>query len=182
MAAAKVSPNVVHVENAVAVADTGTHGEKTSFDDVDWKTRPGRSKGPTKIDFVIAFKKWEISNTNGKEILTWEGTIEMYWFDERLVGYPAAFGMPETIWRPKPIGAKGLNLGLAESGKQIPKFGKTPDGLSDGSINLKVNFFLGDGGVNLSDQLQRFKAFPFDSVRMDKYVFFFNPCKEEDSP
>ena len=181
MAAAKVSPNVVHVDNAVAFADTGPNGEKTSFDDVEWKTRPGRLKGPTVINFCIAFKKWEVSNTNGKEILTWEGTIEMYWFDERLVRYPEAFGMPETIWKPKPTGAKGFNLGVAESGKQIPKFGKTPDGLSDGSINLKVNFFLGDGGVNLSDQLQRFKAFPFDSVRMDKYIMFFNPCKEGDS-
>ena len=106
----------------------------------------------------------------------------MYWHDERLVGYPVVFGMPETIWRPIPIGAKGFNLGLAESGKQTPKFDKSPGGLSDGSINLKVDFFLGGGGVNLSDQLQRFKAFPFDSVRVDKWVFFFNPCKDGDQP
>ena len=91
-------------------------------------------EGPHIINFCIAFKKWEVSNTNGKEILTWEGTIEMYWFDERPVGI-RRLGCRNNL-KPSPTGAKGLNLGVAESGKQIPKFGKTPDGLSDG-INLK---------------------------------------------
>ena len=156
--------------------------EKSHFDTIEWQTRPGRDKGPLDIDVVIAFKKWEVTNLTGKEILTWEGVIELYWVDERLVNYPKEFGMPENIFRPRVMGALGFSIGDVEQGKLLPKFAGSDTGLSNGAIHMKFAFALGNGGVNLSDQLLRFKAFPFDSVRVDKNCNFLNPCREGDSP
>ena len=179
-AAAAVSIEIP-TASIVTAAAVEPSSDKSHWENIQWQQRPERETGPLDLDIVIAFKKWDVTNSSSKEMLTWEGTVEIYWTDKRLIHYPTEFGMPENIFRPTTMGNKGFDLGAAESGKLLPKF-ETSKGLSDGRINMKVNFFIGDGGVNLADQLQRFRAFPFDSVRVDNALMMLNPCKDGDSP
>ena len=67
----------------------------SAFADVKWGRRALAGIGPTRLTVVNCFRKWEVSNAHGKEILTWEGATEMYWTDERLVGYPKDNGVPD---------------------------------------------------------------------------------------
>lgn len=156
-----------------------------NWDEVEWQKRPGAGEPVTGLSIVVCFKRWDVDSGSWKEILIWDGVLELYRSDCRLLGFPTARGMPENIWRPKPIGSTGFDLGLAEKGKSLPKFSKTTnkDGveISDGSINMKCDFKLGNGGVNMSDYLKRFKSFPYDSVRIDVVFQFHNPCKDGDT-
>ena len=69
-----------------AGGDGGGTGD--SFASIDWSKRPGLSQGrPLEVQIVLAFGSWDIHSANGKEMLTWKGALEMYWTDERLVGY-----------------------------------------------------------------------------------------------
>jgi hypothetical protein len=151
----------------------------SAFSAIEWHRRPNAGISPTKLTVVNCFKKWEVTNNNGKELLEWEGVTEFYWFDDRLVGFPISEGMPETIWRPKPIGNMGFDLGPAESYKLVPSF-DTKAKISDGNIKMHVKFKLSNGGVNLSEQLARFHAFPYDSLRVDVSMILNNPHKEGD--
>ncbi|GMI25751.1 hypothetical protein TrRE_jg13588, partial [Triparma retinervis] len=105
--------------------------------------------------------------------------------DKRLVGFPTSRGVPENIWRPTPVGSTGFDLGLAEKKQLLPSFGKTTKHTGveisdDGSLKMKCDFKLGNGGVNMSDYLKRFKSFPYDSVRIDVVCQFHNPYKDVD--
>ena len=49
--------------------------------------------------------------------------------------------MPENIWRPKPVGSKGFNLGPAESLKKAPAFAGNYKRESDGvTVSIKAPF------------------------------------------
>lgn len=116
--------------------------------------------------------------------------LELCWDDLRLVKYPTSKGVPENIWRPRTIGNTGFDLGEAEKAGLLPKFSKTTkqdtsvndgiqQGVSDGSLKLHIPLKLGGGGINMSDNLTRFKSFPYDSVRIDFLPQFHNPHKGE---
>ena len=62
--------------------------EADDLKDVDWSKRPQAPGCPVQIQVVIQFKHWEIAKDGGKEILTWNGVLELYWVDPRLDGYP----------------------------------------------------------------------------------------------
>jgi hypothetical protein len=47
---------------------------------------------------------------------------------------------------------------------------------------LKVDFQLGNGGLNLSNHLKRFRAFPYDSTRVDTLTQFWSPSNEHAFP
>jgi hypothetical protein len=144
------------------------------FRDVQWEVRPTAKISPTKLTVVNCFRKWEVTNVNGKEMLTWEGATEMYWVDERLRGYPKASGVPATIWRPRPMGNRGFDIGPAEKGDLLPKFPRSDGKGSDGRLSMTVDWKLGGGGVNMSEQMTRFRAFPFDSLRVDMCMMLNN--------
>jgi hypothetical protein len=151
----------------------------TTFDGIDWSKRPD-PETDTHIQVVLQFKTWEITKLEGKENLTWSGVLELYWCDPRLDGCPRSHSLPENIWRPKMTGSVGFSLGDAEKGTKLPTFNdsrkeKTPDGgrISNGKLQLKANFELGNGGLNLSNHLKRFRAFPYDSTRVDVMVQFY---------
>ena len=73
------------------------------------------------------------------------------------------------------MGSKGLDCGACEKYNKLPSFkGKSTtaggDEVSDGQLELKCDFKLGGDGINLGDHLARFRAFPFDSTRVDASV------------
>ena len=151
----------------------------TTFDGIDWSKRPD-AETDTHIQVVLQFKTWEITKLEGKENLTWSGVLELYWTDARLDGCPWSNKLPDNIWRPRMTGSVGFSLGDAEKGTKLPTFNdsrkeKTPDGgrISNGKLCLKANFELGNGGLNLSNHLKRFRAFPYDSTRVDVMVQFY---------
>ena len=45
---------------------------------------------PTVVEVVFALKKWEVVASDGKETLRIVANIELYWRDERMVGFPTA--------------------------------------------------------------------------------------------
>ncbi|GMH81653.1 hypothetical protein TrVE_jg3075 [Triparma verrucosa] len=150
------------------------------FEGIEWKRRPTASISPTKVTIVNCFHAWEVTNAHGKEILTWSGSTEFYWEDHRLNGYPTSEGVPEGIWRPKPMGNRGFDLGEAERGKKAPSFSGSSKA-STGKLKLVCPFKIGNGGQNLSEQLGRFRAFPFDSLRVDNSMVMTNFCSEGDT-
>ena len=150
----------------------------TTFDGIDWSARPDPNTA-TQIQIVVQFKTWEVTKQQGKENLTWNGCLELYWTDRRLDGCPRSNQLPEDIWRPRLAGSLGFSLGDAEKGTKLPTSNdsrkeKTPDGgrISNGKLCLKAIFELGNGGLNLSNHLKRFRAFPYDSTRVDVMVQF----------
>ena len=121
-------------------SDTPDEPPKPSFapwDDPDypWDERPmppaerpqeedGRvSKNdnrPVVVELVFALKKWEVVAHDGKETFKITGNIEMYWTDDRVIGFPTARKpMPENMWRPRLTGCAGFDLGKAEIYEQI---------------------------------------------------------------
>ena len=176
LAAMKGSTRVTPASSDEALAAaTHTAGQpRESFSAVEWSRRPAAPGEAVRVQVVIQFKHWEVAKLAGKEILRWSGALEFYWVDPRLDGYPRSRGVPGDIWRPGVIGSKGFDLGEAEKGTRLPTFsGKREEvdsaggALSNGGLCLKADFQLGNGGFNLSDHLKRFRAFPYDSTRVD---------------
>lgn len=122
------------------------------FASVIWKRRPTAGISPTKLTVVTCFDHWDVTNTHGKELLNWSGSTEFYWEDLRLVGFPLENGVPHDIWRPKPMGNKGFNLGPAEQGKLLPSFANSSGKVSDGKLKMTVKFKIVD--VNMSEQVR----------------------------
>jgi hypothetical protein len=96
--------------------------EADDLKDVDWSKRPQAPGCPVQIQVVIQFKHWEIAKDGGKEILTWNGVLELYWVDPRLDGYPRSRGVPESIWKPGVTGSRNFDLGEAERQAKLPIF------------------------------------------------------------
>ena len=105
---------------------------------------------PTVVEVVFALKKWEVVASDGKETLRIVANIELYWRDERMVGFPTARKpMPENIWRPRMTGCAGFDLGKAENYELIPRFYShdqdSPDRPSDGTLAMTFPVSLRDG-------------------------------------
>ena len=96
--------------------------EADDLKDVDWSKRPQAPGCPVQIQVVIQFKHWEIAKDGGKEILTWNGVLELYWVGPRLDGYPRSRGVPESIWKPGVTGSRNFDLGEAERQAKLPIF------------------------------------------------------------
>ena len=100
--------------------------------------------------------------------------VEVYWTDHRLRGYPSGEALPQNIWRPQFTANKGLSLGEAEKYTQLPTFYKNVQDAKEqlGILYMKVHCNLGETGFNLAEDLDRMRAFPFDSTRVDFSIFF----------
>jgi hypothetical protein len=71
---------------------------------------------PVVVELVFALKKWEVVAHDGKETFKITGNIEMYWTDDRVIGFPTGHKpMPENMWRPRLTGCAGFDLGKAEN-------------------------------------------------------------------
>tara|TARA_B100000482_G_C12562415_1_gene280626 strand:+ start:298 stop:1065 length:768 start_codon:yes stop_codon:yes gene_type:complete len=184
-------------------SDTPDEPPKPSFapwDDPDypWDERPmppaersqeedGRvSKNdnrPVVVELVFALKKWEVVAHDGKETFKITGNIEMYWIDDRVIGFPTAHKpMPENMWRPRLTGCAGFDLGKAENYEQLPRFygfdSAQEHKPSDGRMAQTFPVNLKDG-YDISADMERFKSFPFDSTRVDLSIVFFGVKRPE---
>jgi hypothetical protein len=187
----------------VAKTDAGASGPASAvapWDDEDfpWDERPlppvdrplppsmrlsKHDNNPTVVEIVFALKKWEVVATDGKETLRIVANIEMYWRDERMVGFPTARKqMPENIWRPRMTGCAGFDLGKAENYELVPRFYShdhdSPDRPSDGTLAMTFPVSLRDG-FDISADMERFRSFPFDSTRVDLSIVFFGAKRPE---
>ena len=111
------------------------------------------------VELVFALKKWEVVAHDGKETFKIIANIEMYWTDDRMIGFPTHHKpMPENIWRPQLNGCAGFDLGKAENYEQLPRFygydstqeHKPSDGRMAQTfpgVNLKDRFILGRHGT-----------------------------------
>ena len=147
-----------------------------------WKKFP-HAPPPVVIEIVIQLKKWEVVATGGKEVLKFDGTLELYWTDYRLKGFPTAnLPMPPDIWRPSVFANAGFNLGAAEKYEQLPTFkyrGDDPEKSSDGTLCMDVKMNLTDDGFDISGDVDRFRSFPFDSTRVDLSILFIKGSRPE---
>ena len=138
---------------------------------------------PVVVELVFALKKWEVVAHDGKETFKITGNIEMYWTDDRVIGFPTAHKpMPENMWRPRLTGCAGFDLGKAENYEQLPRFygfdSTQEHKPSDGRIAQTFPVNLKDG-YDISADMERFKSFPFDSTRVDLSIVFFGVKRPE---
>ena len=154
--------------NAADAAASAIDEVKPFYDptaSVDWSQAP---VVPVTVEIVLAIKKLEVINTH-TEALFMKATLEVYWVDPRLNGYPQEEGMPKEIWRPQFIGNNGLKMAAAEAYTQLPDFYKK-EPHSDGRLKMHIGMTFGDDGWDLNEDLQRMRAFPFDGARVDLSV------------
>ena len=138
---------------------------------------------PVVVELVFALKKWEVVAHDGKETFKITGNIEMYWTDDRVIGFPTARKpMPENMWRPRLTGCAGFDLGKAENYEQLPRFygfdSAQEHKPSDGRMAQTFPVNLKDG-YDISADMERFKSFPFDSTRVDLSIVFFGVKRPE---
>ena len=138
---------------------------------------------PTVVELVFALKKWEVVAHDGKETFKIIANIEMYWTDDRMIGFPTHHKpMPENIWRPRLNGCAGFDLGKAENYEQLPRFygydSTQEHKPSDGRMAQTFPVNLKDG-FDISADMERFKSFPFDSTRVDLSIVFFGVKRPE---
>ena len=132
---------------------------------------------------MFALKKWEVVAHDGKETFKIIANIEMYWTDDRMIGFPTHHKpMPENIWRPRLNGCAGFDLGKAENYEQLPRFygydSTQEHKPSDGRMAQTFPVNLKDG-FDISADMERFKSFPFDSTRVDLSIVFFGVKRPE---
>jgi len=138
---------------------------------------------PTVVELVLQLKKWEVVAHEGKETFKITANIEMYWTDDRMIGFPtSAKPMPETIWRPRLTGCSGFNCGKAENYEMLPRWygydTSKEHRPSDGKMALTFPVNLHDG-FDISADMERFRSFPFDSTRVDLSIVFFGMKRPE---
>lgn len=157
------------------------------FRDVDWSARPVTLDAetdealPVKIEVMVTCKKFTVSDAEGSEYLTYDGDLQFYWRDPRLIGYPVAVknkhGLPEGLWKPQLVACNGLLLQSdgekgkvlnAEKGEGKPSPGG--DLHTTGAVCWSIPIVLKGRGVSLQHEVRRMKAFPYDSVRVDLSV------------
>ena len=157
-----------------ATKHDGANGHDDDLGDI------GPHPSRTVIEAMLSLKRWEVIAADGKESLKLSGAIQLYWRDERLDGFPSKrLSMPESIWRPQMIANAGFDIGPAEKGEQMPLFYQTrSDGTSDGTLVMECPISLGEGGHNLSGDVD-LRAFPFDSTRVDLSVIFIGRQRKE---
>ena len=129
---------------------------------------------PTVVELVFALKKWEVVAHDGKETFKIIANIEMYWTDDRMIGFPTLHKpMPENIWRPRLNGCAGFDLGKAENYEQLPRFygydSTQEHKPSDGRMAQTFPVNLKDG-FDISADMERFKSFPLRAQRHPAHV------------
>ena len=72
---------------------------------------------------MLAVRKLEVIITHTEKLMM-RSTLEVYWDDPRLNGYPQENGMPKDIWRPQFIACMGVKMPEAEAYTQLPDFYK----------------------------------------------------------
>ena len=169
-----VPEKTLESENMVASAIADAVNITTDWNSIEWDQRPKPNQGgPTKIELVITIKRWEINSASGHEVLFVDGKLEVYWRDERLIGYPLKEKLSPNMWRPQFITCPGFNLGTAETYELMPTFyGSNSSDFSNGNLQMICPFDFGQEGMNISDDLDRMRLFPFDSTRVDISAMF----------
>mmetsp|Transcript_18089 Transcript_18089/g.45357 ORF Transcript_18089/g.45357 Transcript_18089/m.45357 type:complete len:630 (-) Transcript_18089:150-2039(-) len=119
---------------------------------------------PTVVQVVFDFNMWAVENNDSRETLRAKFTVNWYWVDERLIGYPTDKDLPKNIWRPELMACQGVSCD--EKYETLPKFQAGPHQRSRGELTL-VTVCTVDPGVDLSKDLERLRVFPFDSLRLD---------------
>ena len=117
---------------------------------------------PTVVELVLQLKKWEVVAHEGKETFKITANIEMYWTDDRMIGFPTSVKpMPETIWRPRLTGCSGFNCGKAENYEMLPRWygydTSKEHRPSDGKMALTFPVNLHDG-FDISADMERFRG------------------------
>lgn len=126
----------------------------------------------TEVEILWGVMNWEVT-TEGGEHFHPKCFVELYWFDWRMVGFPTKGGPPSEVWRPSVMANKGCSLGNAERFEQTPQFPRYGGESSEGYLTMHLEVDFGESGLNMAeDDLERMRAFPFDSLRVDGSIFF----------
>ena len=138
---------------------------------------------PTVVELVLQLKKWEVVASDGKETFRITANIEIYWTDDRVVGYPTfSKQIPDNIWRPRLNGCSGFDLGKAESYEMLPRFygydTSQEHRPADGRMAMCFPVNLKEG-FDISADMERFRSFPFDSTRVDLSIVVFGAKRPE---
>ncbi|CAD7958878.1 unnamed protein product [Amoebophrya sp. A25] len=82
--------------------------------------------------------------------------------------------LPENIWRPEMMASYGTSMQSAEKYEEMPYWYNNNRKVvkeRNGKVTMDPKFVFSGDGVNLGQELDRLRAFPFDSVRIDVSVF-----------
>ena len=156
----------------------------SQFCGIEWADRPvmlgeGGEGVPTEVLAVLVLNRVAVSTKDSEEFLTIKGALELYWTDARLSGFPEKASIPADIWRPEVTACSGLTVvGLDDYGT-IPNFDMKPTARQDGLLKMRGDLVLNGDGINLSEDLERMRAFPFDGVRVDLSVALFGNRRRE---
>ncbi|CAD7953743.1 unnamed protein product [Amoebophrya sp. A120] len=174
--AAQNEPQLSSAAALSDVASTYQHSVDDMYDTIDFTTRPAllnpedlSEKYPTEIECVFRVKEWSIAKSNDHEFCKMEAYLELHWFDYRVKDFPKGKKIPEEIWRPEIIASYGVNMEKAEKYQEVPRH--YSNDRRDGKLRMDCKMFFSGEGVNLGAELDRMRAFPFDSVRIDVSVF-----------
>jgi hypothetical protein len=138
---------------------------------------------PVVVEIVLQLKKWEVVASDGKETFRITANIEMYWTDDRVVGFPTfTKAVPQNLWRPRLNGCSGFDLGAAEAYELVPRFygydTSQEHRPADGRIAMTFPVSLKEG-FDISADMERFRSFPFDSTRVDLSIVVFGAKRPE---
>jgi hypothetical protein len=160
--AARVVPTDAPVPAPASAYDDDVKPLYDAFSSIDWSQPPAV---PVVVEIVLVIKKLEVINTH-TETLMMRATLEVYWDDPRLNGFPQEQGIPPEIWRPQFIANMGVKMPEAEAYKHVPDFYKK-EPKSDGRLKMHIGMSFGEAGWDLNEDLERMRAFPFDGARVD---------------
>ncbi|CAD7937167.1 unnamed protein product [Amoebophrya sp. A120] len=138
------------------------------FRDIDWTQRPilldqDGSPVPTVIEFLMQPMRFQVEVKDGKEMLLFDLRLILFWTDHRLEGYPQEKDIPADIWRPEFLEhLNSVTLGGAATYEIQPTFALKER--TEGKLQMLVPVLV---ERDLSEDLERFKAFPFDGTRVN---------------
>ena len=154
------------------------------FCGIEWADRPvtygsGGKSLPTEVHVVLALNRVVVTTKDSQEFLTVKAALEFYWTDTRLAGFPEKASIPADIWRPELTACSGLTVAGIEDYAKTPTFDMKPNSRQDGLLKLVGNLVLQKDGHNLSEDLERMRAFPFDGGRVDLSMAMFGNRRRE---
>ena len=127
----------------------------------DYSKRPG-GDAPLEVELLIYITSWGISRIDGHETLNLKISIESYWTDHRLRGWPKGKELPDDLWRPE-VFARPFSTVKDEEGPTI--FDRN---VNDGRVRYSLP--LSDMNKKLDDDFDRLKNFPYDCLRLDTFL------------
>ena len=114
----------------------------------DYSKRPG-GDAPLEVELLIYITSWGISRIDGHETLNLKISIESYWTDHRLRGWPKGKELPDDLWRPE-VFARPFSTVKDEEGPTI--FDRN---VNDGRVRYSLP--LSDMNKKLDDDFDRLK-------------------------